>query len=302
MEALFLLDKLYRDPVALSRFSQFRCIYLNKGESIQNLNENHEFQICFVLKGTLCFSKSQTDSIPQLVTQNEFFFISCFHKCNIRAIDNTQVIIHACNIVAPHFHDRIIDYLGEVSIKDIKPIEVLPVYPLMHSFLNSLVDYMKIKTEIPDLHQAKEYELFSLFRINYSKIQIASIFRDALSKELQFYVSVMKHYKACRTAKELAIACGYNINIFNQVFKNNFHGSTPYQWLQKQTTCEIEYKLKETNLTIKEIMLEYHFKTFSHFTTYCKRNIGDSPNEIRKKERKLESQSSLTSLSISTKD
>lgn len=289
---LFLLEKLYRDPAALSRFSQFRCIYINKGEIIQNLNENHEFLICFVLKGTLCFFKNQTDSIPQLVTKNEFFFISCFHKCNIRVVDDAQIIIHACNIVAPYFHGRIIDYLGEISMKEIKPIEVLPIYPLMHSYLDLLVDYMKTKTEIPDLHQAKEYELFSLLRINYSKTQIASIFRDALSKELQFYVSVMKHYKACRTAKELAIACGYNINIFNQLFKNSFHGNTPYQWLQKQTTCEIEYKLKETNQTIKEIMLEYHFKTFSHFTTYCKRNIGGSPNEIRKKESALRHQTS----------
>lgn len=290
MEILFLLEKLYRDPVALSRLSQFRCIYINKGEIIQNLNENHEFQICFVQKGTLCFSKSQTDSIPQLATKNEFFFISSFHRCNIRAVEDAQIIIHACNIVAPYFHDRIIDYLGEISIKEIKPIEVLPIYPLMNSYLDLLVDYMKTKTEIPDLHQAKEHELYALFRINYSKMQIASIFRDALSKELQFYVSVMKHYKACRTAKELAISCGYNTSIFNQLFKNSFHGSTPYQWLQKQTTYEIEYKLKETNQTIKEIMLEYHFKTFSHFTTYCKRNIGDSPNEIRKKEDALRHQ------------
>lgn len=288
---LFLLEKSYRDPFALSRFSQFRCLYINKGEIIQNLNENHEYQICFVLKGTLCFFKGQTDSIPQLVTKNELFFISRFHKCNIRAVDDAQIIIHACNIIAPHFHNRIIEYLGEVSINEIQPIEVLPISPLMTSYLNLLVDYMKIRTEIPDLHHAKEYELFALFRLNYSKNQIASIFRDALSKELQFFVTVMKHYKVCRTAKELAVSCGYNINIFNQLFKNNFQGNTPYQWLQKQTSCEIEYKLKETNQPIKEIMLEYNFKTFSHFTTYCKRNIGNAPNEVRKKEEAIRYQS-----------
>lgn len=284
MEILFLSENLYRDPFALSRFSQFRCLYINKGEIIQDLNKNNEFLICFVLKGSLCFFKNQTDSIPQLVTKNEFFFISRFHKCNVRAVDDTQVIIHACNIIAPHFHSRIIESMEEMSIHEIKPIEVLPIYPLMASYLDLLVDYMKIKTEIPDLHHAKEYELFSLIKINYSKKQIVSIFRDALSKELQFYVAVMKHYKVCRTAKELAEACGYNINIFNQLFKNNFDGNTPYQWLQKQTSCEIEYKLRESDQPIKEIMLEYHFKTFSHFTTYCKRNIGNTPNEIHKKE------------------
>lgn len=78
MEILFLSENLYRDPFALSRFSQFRCLYINKGEIIQDLNKNNEFLICFVLKGSLCFFKNQTDSIPQLVTKNEFFFISRF--------------------------------------------------------------------------------------------------------------------------------------------------------------------------------------------------------------------------------
>ncbi len=57
MEILFLSENLYRDPFALSRFSQFRCLYINKGEIIQDLNKNNEFLICFVLKGSLCFFK-----------------------------------------------------------------------------------------------------------------------------------------------------------------------------------------------------------------------------------------------------
>lgn len=295
MEMIYLLEKPHRDPFALSRFSQFRLLSINKGEIVQNLNENQEFQLCFVLKGTLCFYKNQTDAIPQLVTKNELFFISRFHKCNIRAVEDVQIIVHACNIVAPYFHSRILEYLGDVTIDKLKPIEVLPIYPQLTSYLDSLVEYMKLNAEIPDLHLAKEYELFSLFKICYGKTQIASIFRDALSKDLQFFVSVMKHYKACRTAKELAVACGYHINLFNQMFKGSFQGYTPYQWLQRQTSSEIEYKLRETNQPIKEIMLEYHFKTFSHFTTYCKRNIGCTPNEVRRKETSLQGQPSLIS-------
>ena len=45
MEMLFLLKNLYRDPLALSRFSQFRCLHISKGELIQDLNETHEFQV-----------------------------------------------------------------------------------------------------------------------------------------------------------------------------------------------------------------------------------------------------------------
>lgn len=293
MEMLFLLEKLYRDPLALSRFSQFRCFQMSKGEIIQDLNENHEFQVCFVLKGSLCLFKDQIESMPLIAIQNEFFFISSLHKCKIKAMNDVQIVVHACNIVAPYLHNRIIEYLKDVTVKDIKPIEVLPVHPLMRSFLDLLVDYMKNGTEIPDLHRANEYELFSLFKICYSKHQIASIFHDALSNDLQFFVAVMTHYKSCRTAKELATLCGYNEPVFTQLFKRCFHGTTPYQWLQKQTSCDIEFQLKESTLPIKQIMLDYHFKTFSHFTTYCKRNIGATPNEIRKKGEVLKCQTPL---------
>ena len=112
----------------------------------------------------------------------------------------------------------------------------------------------------------------------------------------------MTHYKACRTAKELAVLCGYNDTVFTQLFKKNFHGDTPYQWLQKQTSYEIEFKLKKSTLPIKQIMLDYHFKTFSHFTTYCKRNIGATPNEIRKKGEESRDTPSLETYSVSAND
>ena len=67
------------------------------------------------------------------------------------------------------------------------------------------------------------------------------------------------------------------------VFKKCFASETPYRWLQMRTSDEIDFMLRNTSVSIKEIMLDYHFKTFSHFTTYCKRNLGATPNEIRQR-------------------
>ena len=49
-------------------------------------------------------------------------------------------------------------------------------------------------------------------------------------------------------------------------------------------------------------MLDYHFKTFSHFTTYCKRNIGATPNEIRKKGEESRDTPPLETYSVSAND
>ena len=135
-----LLKNLYRDPLALSRFSQFRCLHISKGEIIQNLNETHEFQVCFVLKGSLCLFRDHIESMPLMAMQNEFFLISSLHQCKIKAMDEVQLVIHACNIVAPYLHSRTIEYLQDISIEEVKPVEVLPIYPLMRSYLDLLVD------------------------------------------------------------------------------------------------------------------------------------------------------------------
>lgn len=193
MKTLCLLEEKLRDPLALSRLSQFRYIEVNKKESVQNINREHEFLLCFVLKGSICILKNKIDHAP----------------C---------VLIHACNVVAPYLHSR---------------------------------------------------------------AEIASFFHKALTNNLPFFVNVMTNYKFCRTSKELALRCNYNEPVFSRVFKEAFR-DTPYRWLQKQTAAEIEFKLKEESVPIKQIMLEYNFKTFSHFTTFCRRNLGASPNEIRR--------------------
>lgn len=266
----------------MNRFSQFRCLHIAKGETVPNLNKDHEFQICFVLKGILYFFRNQSDSMSQVVMENELFFINSIHTCKLRAMEDVLLVVHACNILPPFLHDKVIKYLQDIEIEKVEIVDILPVYPLMRSYLDLLINYMKTGIEIPDLHQVKEIELFSLFKICFTKNEIASIFREVLSTDLRFFVAVMTNYKRCRTAKELASLCGYRNPMFSLLFKRCFRGETPYQWLQKQTSHEIRLKLEEDSLSIKQIMLEYHFKTFSHFTTYCKRNIGATPNEIRR--------------------
>ena len=81
MEMLFLLKNLYRDPLALSRFSQFRYLHIGKGEIIQNLNENHEFQVCFVLT-----------QFPHSLLQSVSF--TSVQACNIKAASETIQLLN----------------------------------------------------------------------------------------------------------------------------------------------------------------------------------------------------------------
>ena len=77
MKTLCLLEEKLRNPLALSRLSQFRYIEVNKKESVQNINREHEFLLCFVLKGSL------TNNLP--------FFASAEGEFDFSRIDFTRI-------------------------------------------------------------------------------------------------------------------------------------------------------------------------------------------------------------------
>lgn len=123
METLYLLKNVCHDPLALSRFSQFRCYRLGKGKVVPDLNANDEFLVCFVLKGSLCYVLNEKDFSSRMVMENELFFVSRLHHCKVKAMDDVLLAVHACNMVAPYFHRRVIAYLKEISMEEVDPLE-----------------------------------------------------------------------------------------------------------------------------------------------------------------------------------
>ena len=57
------------------------------------MNETHEFQVCFVLKGSLCLFRDHIESMPLMAMQNEFFFISSLHQCKIKQWMKYKLVI-----------------------------------------------------------------------------------------------------------------------------------------------------------------------------------------------------------------
>lgn len=109
----------------------------------------------------------------------------------------------------------------------------------------------------------------------------------------------MTHYKSCRTAKDLAVLCGYNDTMFNLLFKKCFSGETPYRWLQKRTSHEIKLKLIENILPVKQIMLEYHLKRFLILPLSVKEILEILPMKYAGKELSLKECLSLRRFSVS---
>ena len=102
------------------------------------------------------------ESMPLIAVQNEFSLSAAYINVKIKTMDDVQLVIHACNIVAPYLHSRIIEYLQDISIEEVKTGRSSSHLSVNTFLLGFAGRYMKNGTEIPDLHRAKEYELFSI--------------------------------------------------------------------------------------------------------------------------------------------
>lgn len=59
-------------------------------------------------------------------------------------------------------------------------------------------------------------------------------------------------------------------------------GRTAYEWITGQVVAEIDYQLRYSDLSIKEIANNMQFPNLSFFGRYVKEHLGASPTEYRK--------------------
>ena len=91
---------------------------------------------------------------------------------------------------------------------------------------------------------------------------------------------MLDNYLKVKTVKELAGLLGYGIKTFEKLFRENFDES-PYKWMQKRKALQIQQRLMNPAISLKQIMYKFKFATSSHFNFYCKQHLGAAPMQIR---------------------
>jgi AraC-like DNA-binding protein len=126
--------------------------------------------------------------------------------------------------------------------------------------------------------------MFIIFKFFYSpQIQLRT-FYNLFDRNQSFASLVKNNAPRVKTVEELADICGFSIQHFNNMFKQEFH-DTPYSWMQKQRIVEIEHLLTETNVPLKSIIKMYSFTNHGHFALFCRKYLKKTPLKIRKEAR-----------------
>ena len=259
----------------------FSYIKLKEGESFVVERGDHN-SLLFVLNGD--FEISSEERRDYVVHAEHFVFCFRAYRYEIKAVTDVE-IVRAHFITAGATCDMIPfnSIVGKIKKINYKFTQVAINEPMQH-LLNSVRYYLQNDMKCNHLHRAKIQEMFIIFKFFYTpQIQLRT-FYNLFDRNQSFASLVKNNAPRVKTVEELADICGFSIQHFNNMFKQEFN-DTPYSWMQKQRIVEIERLLTETNMPLKSIIKMYNFTNHGHFALFCRKYLNKTPLKVRKEAR-----------------
>ncbi len=259
----------------------FSLIKLKEGEKL--VVEHGDFNsLLFLTLGN--FEINSEERSDYVVREGHFVFCFRAFHYEITALSDVE-IIKAHFITAGATCDMIPfnSIVGKIKKISYKFTQVAMNEP-MNLLLQSIRVYLDNSMKCNHLHRAKIQEMFIIFKFFYTpQIQLRT-FYNLFDRNQSFVSLVRNNAPRVKTVEELADICGFSVQHFNNMFKQEFN-DTPYSWMQKQRIQEIERLLTDTNVPLKSIIKMYSFTNHGHFALFCRKYLHKTPLKIRKEAR-----------------
>ncbi len=259
----------------------FSLLLLKAGE--KTVIDSGDFNsLLFLMKGN--FEITSEERRDYTVRENHFVF--CFREYHYEVTALTDVeIIRAHFITAGAACDMIPfnSIVGKIKKINYKFTQVA-FNDEMALLLKSVRLYLDNSMKCNHLQRAKIQEMFIIFKFFYTPQVQLRTFYNLFDRNQSFASLVRNNAPRVKTVEELAEICGFSIQHFNNMFKQEFH-DTPYSWMQKQRIVEIERLLTDTNVPLKSIIKMYSFTNHGHFALFCRKYLKKTPLKIRKEAR-----------------
>ncbi|MDR1344214.1 MAG: AraC family transcriptional regulator [Tannerellaceae bacterium] len=255
----------------------FSCHEVKEGEKLRPTNKYFNYFL-FLIEGEVMMSCNEFRN--HLCQKDEMIFIAQDSDVTAEAITDVKYIslsfdnqFTLCDQMA----------LESLHVSDKKPnvFNKIDIRQPMRAVLDSVLFYLGHKIQCKHLFAIKQKEVFLILRAFYMKEEIARFLAPMLNKNIDFKAFVLQHYQEVKTVEELANMCKISVRSFNRKF-NDYFGDSPYSWMLKQKSRHIKTRLADGKTTFGMIIKEYGFSSPAHFTTYCKKQFGESPSKLRK--------------------
>ncbi len=217
----------------------------------------------------------------EILCAGEVMFIPRQSEYSGTALSDVTLLVHKFNNTVCNTEKCILSYLYshrqvEVKIYCLK----LDARAVMRHLVDGIAAYIQDETHDKDLWQLKHKELIWVFTRYYSAEELRSFFYPMTDEQVPFKSLVITHYRKANCTEDLADLCGYGLHNFRKIFKKEF-GISPYKWLMIKRAENVKCKLAQLYIPFVDIIDEFNFSSSSHFTTFCKQYIGDTPTNLR---------------------
>lgn len=251
-----------------------------KADEKFNVAENDLNYLLFIMDGTIEIQSDEFDY--RIYKHDTMALFSNDSKLRGKAITDSKIILLYFDK-----HVNICDKLILETLYTQFPIQEnkylgLPVREGIKRVLESINFYLDNKLKCMHLHNLKLQELFFNFRGFYTKEEVIHFFSPILNHTVNFKDFVIANYQRVKTVEELSNLYGCSLRSFNRKFKEHFDDS-PYNWMLKQRAKHVKAQLLTPGIEFSEIIKEFKFSSASHFSTYCRKQFGVTPRDIRKR-------------------
>lgn len=262
----------YRDPV-------FVVVEIKKGEVLERECMSTSVLV-FVRAGSLAVACS---GFPEKTIEAGSFFLLP-KGSSVRGVANTPSRIMTC--IFSNDLKLCSRYALEHLFKEVRPgyeysFHALPAIPLIEDFLKMLEYCLAQGLGCRHYHLLKRDELFLYLRGCYRREELAHFFYPIIGKDMDFKDFVLANYTRVKDVKNFAERANLSVSTFNRRFKETFH-EPAYKWLLAHRSEEILKDILMTKNSFSDIADKYEFSSQAYLVSFCKKNFGKTPSELRK--------------------
>lgn len=255
-------------------------------ESVHNMLLE-ESMIVFLLQGEIQLSYGRINNV--IVSEPHFFVLPTGSTVHIVAREASRLLsfhVRQGIQICDEFPLEKLYPGGHVAVDTVIQEESLGELRINHKispYLSNLIDSIEGGLTCKWYFDLKIKELFYLLRAYYTKESLSLFFRPILIHDDAAFVDfVWKHYRKARSVQDLAELSSYSLSTFKAKFRKTFDLS-PAEWLTTQKAKNVYHELTKTDKAIKQISSDYHFSSEAHMSLFCRKKLGDTPGQIRKK-------------------
>lgn len=219
----------------------------------------------------------------EILCAGEIMFVPRQSECIGTALSDVTLLVHKFNNTVCCSEKCILSYLYTHRHIEAKSYCCKLIAPnSLQSLMNSVSFYIDDAIHDISLWHLKHKELIWIFTRYFNPGELRSFFHPMTDEQVPFKSLVLTHYRKANNTEELSDLCGYGIHTFRRVFKNEF-GTSVYQWLIQKRAEHIKYRLSQAYIPFVEIMDEFNFSTPANLSNFCRKYLGDTPSNLRKK-------------------